>query len=125
MYALGTLDDDRKAHGVKKLCSRDLNRLVTLQRPMETDNGAGGTTPSWVKVADVWAKMRPGRGGEGLRWGQLTATTMETITIRHFPGLSETWRIVFEGRVFNIRDIADLEEAHFFHELSCEEGVAS
>jgi SPP1 family predicted phage head-tail adaptor len=106
------------------LCSQDLNRRITIERPVETDNGAGGVTVSWVKVTEAWAKMRPGRGGERQMNGQLTATTMETITIRYIRGVSEKWRIRFEDRFFNIRDIADLEERHIYLEMACEEGVA-
>ena len=106
------------------LCSADLNRPVTIERPVLTDNGAGGSATTWTKVCTAWAKMRPARGAERFREGQLTASTMETITIRYIPNLDESWRVNFEGRLFNIRDIADLEERHIYLELSCEEGVA-
>jgi SPP1 family predicted phage head-tail adaptor len=108
-----------------KVCARDLNRPVRIERPVETDNGAGGKVVAWVKVCDAWAKMRPGRGRETMIGGVLTAYTAEIITTRWFPGVTEKWRIVFEGRVFNIRDKADLEEMHQFYEFACEEGVAS
>jgi SPP1 family predicted phage head-tail adaptor len=107
-----------------KICTSDLNRKVSLEKPVEIDNGAGGVTTVWVKVFDTWAKMRPGSGSETTRWGQLSATTMETITIRYCKELTEKWRIRFEDRYFNIRDVADLEEAHRFLEIACEEGVA-
>lgn len=110
---------------MKRICARELNRPVRIERPVEVDNGAGGKTVTWVKVHDLWAKMRPGRGRETMVGGVLTAYTAEVITVRWFPGISEKWRVVFEGRTFNIRDIADIDEMHQFYELACEEGVAS
>ena len=109
---------------MKKLCASDFNRKVVIERPVETDNGSGGSVVSWVKVADAWAKMRPGRGGESMRNGVLTASTAESITIRWMPNFSEKWRVVFEGRHFNVRDKADIDEMHVYLELSCDEGVA-
>lgn len=109
---------------MKMLCSQELNRRISIERPVLTDNGSGGATVVWMKVCETWAKMRPARGVERIAHGQLTATTMETITIRYIAELDERWRLNFEGRLFNIRDIADLEERHIYLELSCEEGVA-
>ena len=109
---------------MKKLCAQDFNRLVTIERPVETDNGSGGSVVSWVKVTNAWARMRPARGGETMRNGVLTAMASEMITIRWIPNFSEKWRLVFEGRQFNVRNIVDIEEAHVYLELSCDEGVA-
>ena len=80
---------------------------VTLQAPVETDDGAGGVVVSWVDVASVWAEVRPRRGGEGL-WadapaGRLTSEIVMRWRDDVWPGM----RLVAGERTFDIRAAYD------------------
>jgi len=54
-----------------KLRSRDLNRLVSIERVTATDNQAGGQTEVWAEIGRAYVKATPIAGKEALVAGIL------------------------------------------------------
>lgn len=110
----------------KKLAAR-LNRRITIQEPQETADEAGGVVRGWSDVATVWAEVEPQRSGgnEALFAGQLEKRGTHRITIRYRSGLHAGMRVTYGARVFNIRHIANINEANVLLVLDAEEGVAT
>ncbi len=87
-----------------------LDRLLTLQAPVPVvQNDFGEPAPSaWLDVATVAAGIEYKAGGEALQADQLTATQRIIFTIRYHPGVLPTWQLTFEGRTYQITDVAHI-----------------
>lgn len=113
----------------KSICSTLKHRL-TLQQEVQTPDGQGGFTRSWQDVAQLWAEIMPqagstGAGAEQLAFGQLQPRMTHRILLRYRVGVTPAMRLVFDGRVFNIRSVANKGETNEVLEIMAEEGVAA
>ncbi len=116
--------------GGKKNTATLLRHRLTLQQEVKTPDGAGGYTRSWQDVGDLWAEITAvsGKsiyGRERLYGGQLQSEISHKIVIRYRSTVSTSMRLVFDGRIFNIRAISNVNENDEILELLVEEGVAS
>ena len=103
-----------------------LRHRVTLQAPVDADDGAGGTTRSWADVATLWAAIAPagpGSTGERVAAGRIEAAARLRLTIRHRAGLSHAMRFVAGPRVLAILGIADPDGRGRWLTCDCEEIV--
>lgn len=118
----------------RNMCSRLKHRL-SLQQEVLTADDAGGFVRGWQEIAQLWADLQPITGGgsklntssgkEVFMAGQVQAQISHRITLRWREGVSPSMRLVFEGRAFNIRYVADIGEANEVLELLVQEGVAA
>lgn len=107
----------------KNLASRLRHRL-TLQQPSLTSDGVGGYLRSWEEVAELWSEISPISGNESFEHGQTMSSRRYRIVLRHRGDIHPAMRLVFEGRVFNIRTIINRMEKDQLIEILAEEGVA-
>jgi SPP1 family predicted phage head-tail adaptor len=101
-----------------------LNRRITIQQLVRVSMPSGGYRPTWTNVPgceSVPAESRPWKGWEQMASGQLTPTGQERFRIRYRAGLTAEMQVIYRGRTFNIRNIANIEEANVILELLCEE----
>ncbi len=107
--------------------SARLNRRITIEQPVEIADGAGGLMRNWSAVATVWAEIIPQRtgGGEAVFAEQIEAASTHRITLRYRSGITPDMRIQYDGRVFNIRQITNVEQANILLVIEAEEGVAT
>lgn len=73
-----------------KLQARDLDTFCQLKRREETPDGMGGGTPGFVLLTDLWANIRPMRGGEKFFAQQITPQSAYVVTIRTRLDLQES-----------------------------------
>jgi SPP1 family predicted phage head-tail adaptor len=87
-----------------------LDRQVTLQAPAAASQDRfGAPTPaSFTDMATVAAGVKYAAGGEALTADQNTATQRITFTIRYRPDVRPTWRLSYEGCLFQITDVAEI-----------------
>jgi SPP1 family predicted phage head-tail adaptor len=87
-----------------------LDRQVTLQAPPAAPQDRFGATPSasFTDVATVAAGVKYAAGGEALTADQNTATQRITFTIRYRADVRPTWRLAYQGRTFQITDVAEI-----------------
>ena len=94
---------------------------VTLQQPARTPDGGGGASVAWTNVSDLWAALMPIGGNEGVEADGLKGRTTHEIWVRFQAGLGPHMRFILGARVFDIRSITDIEEAHRFQRCLVEE----
>lgn len=87
-----------------------LDRKVTLQAPATVvQDGFGAMSPAgFTDVATVAAGVKYAPGGEAVQGDQNTATQRVTFTIRYQADVRPTWQLSYEGRIFQITDVAEI-----------------
>jgi len=87
-----------------------LRHRIAFQTISETTNmQTGERTKVWftamlgsVPLDSVPAEVLTGAGNEAVRNASPTADIAARINVRWFPGLNPSWRIVWDGLIFNI-----------------------
>lgn len=101
-----------------------MRQRIALEEATAAADGAGGSIVSWVLVAEVWAAIHPRSGAERVEAGGIEGRVTHEITIRHRPGVVPQWRFRLGARIFDIKTVIDVEEAHRFLICLVEERVA-
>ncbi len=112
----------RAGKAVKDFCEGDFKDQIIIQQATLTPDTQGGQAAGWGTFISPWALILPWKGRERVFGGQLRASTTHRIYIRYEAGVTAKMRILFGARTFNIESLIDIEEAHEFWELWCEEG---
>lgn len=103
-----------------------LRHLITIQRGTRVEDGAGGGEVAWQDLPDqVWAEITPVRASERFFAGKLEENISHTVRLRDRFEVDADMRILFEGRVFQIRGVTNPDERSRWTILKCEEGTAS
>lgn len=72
-----------------KLQTRDLDKFCQLRRRVEVPDGMGGAAITWQLVTNLWANIRPMRGGERFFAQQVTPESAYVIGIRNRENIIE------------------------------------
>ena len=103
----------------------ELRQRVEIQTLSETPDIGTSLTPVYTKVAIVWAKVEDVKGITKFSTFQIDPAITHRITIRYRSGVTtENW-ILYDGRRFRIRSVADRFERGRFLFLDCEEAFDS
>ena len=108
--------------------STSIGRLrykVALQSATNTSDGAGGVTESWDTIANIYADITPTGGDESFRQGKVQEKVTHKIFIRYRSDIKTSYRISYDSRIFNIKNILNIDERNRFLELTCTEGEIS
>lgn len=99
-----------------------LNRRVRLETSTRTPDALGGGGVTWQVFADnVPAAGVPLSGSERIAAMQVEGSVTYRWEIRYRPGLTESMRVVYGDRLFNVRAVIDIREKHEEVHLLCEE----
>jgi SPP1 family predicted phage head-tail adaptor len=74
-------------------------------------------------VAQVWGEINPLAGRELELAQAINAEVTHQVTLRYRPGVTVAHRLVYQGRIFNITNVLDVETRHRTLELACSEGL--
>jgi SPP1 family predicted phage head-tail adaptor len=96
-----------------------LNRRLALEAPVETPDGAGGVTRSYVTVATLWAAVEPAGAREGVFAERLGATVTHRIVLRFSADITLAHRLRDGARVYRIVTVR--ERARRWLEIEAEE----
>ncbi|MEQ8825475.1 MAG: phage head closure protein [Filomicrobium sp.] len=99
----------------------NLRQRIAIEEPVRTSDGGGGAEETWGLVAEVWAQIRPLNGSERAEADGLAGKVTHEIILRYRSGLRPDMRFVYQGRVFDIRAVLDLEERRRFLRCFVEE----
>jgi SPP1 family predicted phage head-tail adaptor len=99
----------------------DLRFRLTIEAPVETDDGAGGVARAWEAVGDVWAAIEPLSMDEKTIADRETALLKYRVTLRKRGDLSAANRFRFGSRLLAIRALRDPDERGEFLECLIEE----
>lgn len=81
------------------------DRRITLERPVETRDAAGGVVVTWASVATVWAKRLGAKGREMYAVNREIGLVQDVFQIRYsttVAPIEPTWRVLFDGSIYNI-----------------------
>ena len=105
---------------------------VRFDKPVSTEDPAGGSTQAFVEQFTRWADIRPMRGGEGVQAQRLQGTQPVLIIVRRDSSttqINETWRAVemlngAEVRAYAVKTAEDMERSRTFLTLVAIAGAA-
>ncbi|ORF23820.1 hypothetical protein BGI15_03100 [Snodgrassella alvi] len=103
-----------------------LDKRVLLQRPEISKGSLGGIDRKWIDVGRLWANLSYLSGREFLKNGLNAESCNVSVQIRKSKltaGISPEWRLVYQGKVFNIQAVLpDSVHAEVIN-LPCIEGM--
>lgn len=101
-----------------------------VKQVVDQDAETGAETYDWVTalsngvpLLSVPAEVLTGAGRELMAAGAKQAETTARINLRWFPGLLPTWRVLWDGRIYNITGISTDITARREWRLTCEDGL--
>lgn len=107
------------------------HRVTFQERVWAQDSETGAVSYSWetallhdgTELEDVPAEVLTGPGREFPAAGAKQSETDARINLRWFPGLSPTWRVVWEGQHYDITGIEVDRTARREYRLRCKQGA--
>jgi len=99
----------------------ELNRRLTLQAPVETADGAGGSTRSYTTVTTLWAKVEPVSARYDMVAAGTGATVTHRIVIRSGPEVTARHRLVEGARIYRVVSVHDEDSSRRFRVIHAEE----
>lgn len=103
------------------VCLNDLRHRVTIQSVTEVQDDNAGLVETWADVATVKAAVDPVGASERWRLQQISPTASHKVAIRYRDDVTARNRLVFKGRVLQVRGVVNVNEDDRFLELMCEE----
>ena len=103
----------------------ELRSRIIIEKQSVGYNDFHGHTETWSTHATVWAKVDHLSGRELSLAQQISADISYEFTIRYRSDIAnirktELFRINYNGKYFNIRDVKDLDNRHTWLYLKCE-----
>lgn len=99
----------------------NLRDQMQLQQPLETDDGSGGVSVSWISVASVWATIQLRSQREASVADHLDGIVTHRVRLRHREDVRGSWRIVLGARILRVLAVSDPDGRRRFVECLCEE----
>jgi SPP1 family predicted phage head-tail adaptor len=98
----------------------DLNSRLTLQAPVETDDGQGGITRAYETVATLWAQVVPLAGRADVAADSLGAALRHRIIVRARDDITTRHRFVDGARIYRMIAVRQSADRRFL-EIDAEE----
>jgi SPP1 family predicted phage head-tail adaptor len=94
---------------------------LSLEAPVETPDGAGGVSRSWVVLSPLWGELRPVSLSDVFDHDRLNGQVSHRITVRSRIDLTTKHRLKLGTRVFRILSHRTLDAYGRFTEILAEE----
>lgn len=94
-----------------------LKKRVTIQNIAREEDGQGGYTETWASAATVWASIEPVKGWERYQAAQLATPVTHKIVMRYTPAVSTASRLIYDGRVFGVKECLNRNEDNRFLDI--------
>jgi SPP1 family predicted phage head-tail adaptor len=88
----------------------ELRHRIEIQENTPAKNSLGEDVDTWTTVNKRWAKVEPLTGRELQVQVQISADVTHRVTMRFYEGLTAKHRIRFNGRIFAINAVLNIEE---------------
>ena len=99
-----------------------LNRRIVIERPTLTQDDTGSYTTVWNQIAKPWADIRYVSGLEAVRSDAPVSVSKASMRIRRRAGVDATCRVLYDGKVFDVKAVLPDEQGREFIDLVCESG---
>ncbi|MFA6790675.1 MAG: phage head closure protein [Parcubacteria group bacterium] len=102
-----------------------MKKRVAIQQATDSRGATGQVIKTWATVATVWAGIEPIKGDERVAQQGIEGAISHRVYLRHnaFPSLTSKNRLLYAGRVFEIRGAINAAEAGREWVLDCREIV--
>lgn len=105
-----------------------LRHLVDIERYVETQDAVGQPIKDWSNFATVHADVRQLTGREPFMAQERFSEANIMVITRYVPGITgtnvnTTMRIVWQGDVYNILDVSDVDGRKTRLEFICQTGL--
>ena len=87
-----------------------LDRRITIQEDVGTQDAAGQPVPSWQNIASnptIWAEVIPVGGSETFQAKQFGAEAVKKFRIRYRSDIIRKMRVVYDDDNYDIQDVAE------------------
>ena len=105
-----------------KTHAASMNKRVEVQLESATSDGQGGFENEWATTQTLWASIEPLKGYERMQAMQLANPITHKVRMRYNSGVTTKHRLLYSGRVFQIKEVINENEADAFLTLRCVEG---
>tara|TARA_R110002110_G_scaffold415850_1_gene657959 strand:+ start:6998 stop:7327 length:330 start_codon:yes stop_codon:yes gene_type:complete len=102
----------------------ELDQRITFQERVNVPDGMGGNSFTWQDVAESWAHVRPKSGREVTQYDRVNAEAGYLFVVRNRSDIKPSYRIEWQGELFNIRVISQPKGRALYLEIEGERGVA-
>lgn len=97
-----------------------LRHLVTIQKPVETQNSYGEPEVTWTNVVEnVWCRIIPLKGREYFAAKQVNADIEAKIVMRYRTDITAKMRLLHDVNEYYIYSIINDDERDRFTTLMC------
>ena len=87
-----------------------LTKRVKLQGVAHVSDDQGGFTDVWTDEATVYAALEPVKGYEKYQAMQAGTPVSHNVTMRYRAGVTTKTRLLYGSRVFDIKEVLNLNE---------------
>ena len=109
---------------MKPLDIGKLNKRITfLKFDEEHTDEMGQNKPEYVKHKSVWATVKSLRGGEYYEAQKLRPELTYKIITRYVKGVTPDMRISYDGKIFEIDSVNNVDELDIALEIMCTEYI--
>lgn len=110
---------------ITKVPISSLRHRLQIQTLSLVSDGQGGSVETWSELATVWGKLEPASTTERLYANQIEYQRSHKAVIRYRNDVTQTMRIVFENRYFQIKSVHSPDErnAYLFLDLQENQGT--
>jgi SPP1 family predicted phage head-tail adaptor len=99
----------------------DLRLRVTIEKPIDAPDGAGGFTRGHALLARVWARIEATNGQDRFVEQRQEQSITHVAHIRWRPDVTSQMRLAFRSRTLLIQSVYDADERRRFLTCHCEE----
>lgn len=100
------------------------NHRLVVEAPIETPDGAGGVSRSFMTLATLWAEVTPLAARADTQAGSLGAVATHRILVRAGVEITTRHRLRLGTREFTIVTVRDHDRSGRIVEIHAEERVA-
>ena len=91
----------------------DLNRRLSLEAPVDSDDGAGGVSVTYQAVTTLWAQVTPVSARGAVDADRLAATVTHRIAIRARDDVTTRHRFQAGGAIYRIVALRESADRRF------------
>ena len=98
-----------------------LPHVITIQKPVEVEGEHNTPIIEWQNFATIFASVEPIGGREFVLLQNTNSELAVRIKTWYYPGITNSMRVVYGTRIFNIQSAIDVKEQHKEMHLMCAE----
>lgn len=96
-------------------------RIEFVYKGPDTDEDGYSIKNNWISFRKCWASIKGLRGKTFYTAAQTQSENNKVFNCRYFKGLTENMKIKYNGNLYDITSINDLDEKHIEYEIHAKE----